>query len=263
MTETEKGKLARSASWLERLPVEQWTVYNTVMTEAQRCGLQFAIGGGFATMTYTGLWRETKDIDLFIRESDKEDMIRILTDSGLKDYYAQQAYERHWIYRSYKGDIIVDVIWAMANRRAAIDEGWLNGPEIYVESERFRLVPAEETLWSKLYVLQRDRCDWPDGLSILYSMGPSLNWRRLIKRVGEDAPLLRGLLSIFAWLCPGRAKELPAWVWHELGAIRPEPNSRVTGHDSRANLLDSRPWFTPTIDDDTGDPNRNEGDQPC
>ncbi len=249
-SQTEKDKLARSASWLERLPPEQWSVYKTVMTEAQRRGLQFAIGGGFATMTYTGQWRDTKDIDLFVREGDKNEMIRILTDSGLKDYYEQEAYQRHWIYRSYKDDIIVDVIWAMANQRAAIDGGWLEGPEIYVENQRFRLVPAEETLWNKLYVLQRDRCDWPDGLSLLYSMGPGLNWRRLLERIGDDAPLLSGLLSIFAWLCPERAQQLPPWVWHELGAVRPQPESHVTGQDSRADLLDSRPWFTPTIDNE-------------
>jgi hypothetical protein len=248
MTPTVKDQLVLSAAWFERLPPEQWSVYGKVMLEAQRRGLQFAIGGGFAAMTYTGRWRETKDIDLFLLERDKDEMIRVLGDSGLEDYYEREQYERHWIYRSYKEDIIVDVIWAMANRRAAIDEGWLQGPEIEVRGERFRLVPAEETLWSKLYVLQHDRCDWPDGLSLLYSRGPDLNWQHLINRTGEDSPLLTGLLSVFAWLCPGRARELPLWLWNELRASPPQPDTHLGEQGNRASLLDSRPWFTPSAD---------------
>jgi hypothetical protein len=249
---TLKNQLARSAAWLERLPPEQWAIYKTVMVEAQRRGLQFAIGGGFATMTYTRQWRKTKDIDLYIVERNKEEMIRVLSDSGLKDYYEQESYQRHWIYRSYKNDVIVDVIWAMANQRAAVDENWLRGPALALDGERFRLVPAEETLWSKLYVLQRERCDWPDALSLLYTVGVDLNWRHVLERVKEDGPLLAALLSVFAWLCPHRARELPSWVWGELGARRDEADPHLAGKGNRASLLDSRPWFTSTIDEQSG-----------
>jgi hypothetical protein len=209
--------------------------------------LEFSIGGGFATMTYTGRWRDTKDIDLYIIQRDKYEMIRVLTDSGLEDYYDQQPYERHWIYRSYKEGVIVDVIWAMANRRAAVDEDWLHGPEISVDGERFHLVPAEETLWSKLYVIQRERCDWPDALSLLYALGADLNWRHLLKRV-EDAPLLTALLYVFAWVCPNRTRELPSWLWSELGLRTDQVYAQLEGESTRASLLDSRPWLTPTLD---------------
>jgi hypothetical protein len=243
-----KNQLAQSASWLERLPPEQWLVYKTVMARARLRGVQFAVGGGFATMTYTGQWRNTKDIDLFVLERDKDKMIRILAECGLEDYYDQQAYERHWIYRSYKGEIIVDVIWAMANRRAAVDEGWFEGPWIEADGERFQLVPAEETLWSKLYVLQRERCDWPDGLSLIHAMGTDLNWRRVLDRLDDDCPLLSALLSVFGWLCPDRARELPPWLWSELGIRQVLSDTHLDPDIDRASLLDSRPWLTPTQD---------------
>ncbi len=243
-----QNQLARSAAWLERLPPEQWAIYKAVMVQARLRGLQFAIGGGFATMTYTGQWRETKDIDLYLMQSDKYEMIRVLTDCGLEDYYQQQPYERHWIYRSYKEGVIVDVIWAMANRRAAVDEDWLYGPELAVDGEHFRLVPAEETLWSKLYVLQRERCDWPDAMSLIYALGGGLNWRHLLERVKEDAPLLTALFYVFAWVCPNRARELPSWLWSELGVRREQAEPPPEGESNRASLLDSRPWLTPTVD---------------
>src|SRR5581483_4784667 len=50
-------------------------------------------------------------------------------------------------------------------------------PEVEAGGERFRLLPPEELLWSKLYVLQHERCDWPDILNLLQEMGSGMNWR--------------------------------------------------------------------------------------
>jgi hypothetical protein len=248
-SQTLRNQLARSAAWLERLPPEEWAIYKAVMVEAQRRGLQFAIGGGFATMTYTRQWRNTKDIDLYIIDRDKDEMVRVLSDSGLEDYYEQERYQRHWIYRGYKNDVIVDVIWAMANQRAAVDEDWLRGPELAVDGARFRLVPPEETLWSKLYVIQRERCDWPDSLSLIYAVGADLNWRHVLERVNGDAPLLAALLSVFAWVCPHRSRQLPSSLWNELDIGCDQGDSRLGEEVNRASLLDSRPWLTPTGQD--------------
>ncbi|MBV9303197.1 MAG: nucleotidyltransferase [Acidobacteriaceae bacterium] len=246
-------QVARAASRLEELPPEQWSIYKRVMAAARERDSRFAVGGGFATMIYSGRWRETKDIDLFIMERDRDRMIKILSDAGLDDYYEREPYQRHWIYRSYKGDVIVDVIWAMANVRAVVDETWFEGPKVEAGGERFALVPPEETLWNKLYVLQRDRCDWPDALSLLYTIGPDLDWRRVVHRVGEDSGLLNGLLSVFEWVCPDRARELPSWLQNELSAA---PHTDFHCGNDRANLLDSRPWFGPLRDDEPPAPER-------
>ncbi len=200
-------------------------------------------------MAYAGQWRNTKDIDLYILPAERDRMIQVVTDLGLGDYYEKQSYDRKWIYRSYKEDTIVDLIWAMANQRAVVDETWLEGPEVQVDGERFHLIAPEEALWSKVYVMQRERCDWPDALNLLFGVGPELNWRRVLDRIKEDAPLLSGLLTVFGWVCPDGARELPSWIWGELGARSPEEgNGEVTAR--HAPLLDSRPWFTPTLEND-------------
>lgn len=246
-----KEQIERCASWPERFGHEQWRIYKEVIAEARKRELRFAVGGGLAAMTYAGQWRNTKDIDLYVLPQDAQRMIEVATNLGLADYYQVQPYDRKWIYRSYREDTIVDIMWAMANQRAQVDERWLNGPEVEAGGERFRLLAPEEEMWSKLYVLQRDRCDWLDALNLIYGVGPELDWRRLIARLAEDAALLRGVLSLFAWIAPDRARELPEWLWRELEMNAPGAGGGPELTGKRARLLDSRPWFTPVLEENS------------
>src|ERR1700728_5913 len=97
-------QIARCASWPQRFPPEQWSIYKQVMHQARQQGLRFAVGGGLAAMTYAGQWRNTKDIDLYVLPCDREKMIALVTALGLEDYYPKQAYDPQWIYRSNKDD---------------------------------------------------------------------------------------------------------------------------------------------------------------
>jgi hypothetical protein len=239
--------LSRCAHWAERFPPEQWALYKQVIAAADDRKLRFAVGGGLAAATYCGQWRDTKDLDLYIFEQDREALIQLLASLGFVDYFEQKPYDRQWIYRSGKDGTIIDVIWAMANRRATVDDHWLQGPAVEVEGHLFHLLAPEEMIWNKLYVLQHDRCDWPDAFTVLHSIGSDLDWRHLLHRVGEDAPLLTGMLSVFAWLCPAQARSLPAWLWPELGLQLPKIDHSLPA-GQRADLLDSRAWFGPVAD---------------
>lgn len=230
--------------WLELIPEEQWCFYRPVITGTRSRGIPFAIGGAFAVATHTGSWRNTKDLDLYVLPRDREATIRVLTEAGLSDYYEQLPYDRRWIYRGSRDGFIIDIIWAMANRRAYVDEGWLSrGPELRIEGGPIRVLPAEEMIWNKLFVLQRDRCDWPDCMNLIYAAGPTLDWEYLLGRMGEDVPLLQGALAVFVWLCPGRAQSLPKWLWDRIGLPAPpgEPLPQTDAH--HIELLDSRQWF--------------------
>jgi hypothetical protein len=226
------------------IPEEQWRVYRRVIREARASGIPFALGGAFAFASYTGLWRNTKDMDLYVLPKDRNAMVNVLHRAGMQDYYQRLPYDRNWIYRSYAGGTIVDIIWAMANQRAQVDETWIfQGPEADVNGERLRAIPAEEMLWAKLYIVQRDRCDWPDVLNIMYAKAEDLDWDRVIRNLGSDAPLLKGALELFRWLAPGRAQALPRGLWERLGLTPPEAGDRPAADPDRVGLLDSRPWF--------------------
>lgn len=230
--------------WAEQIPDDQWEVYNRVLNATRERGVEFALGGAFAVATYTGHWRNTKDLDLYVEPSCRPVMVQLLSSLGLEDLHERQSYDRAWIYRASLGDTIVDVIWSMANYRAEVDRSWLEtGPLIDLRGVPCRVLPAEVMLWTKLFVLQRDRCDWPDVMNLLYACGPNMNWEQLLERVNGEEKLLGGGLMVFQWLCPGRAHEMPRWLWDRLDLPAPRASQSPEIDPDHVRLLDSRPWF--------------------
>jgi hypothetical protein len=244
-----KGTMSKS--WAEQIPHEQWRIYREVITGARARQIGFAIGGAFAVSTYTGLYRNTKDLDIYVLPEQKHEMIEVLNRLGMKDYHDSLAYDRRWIYRSYQDITIVDIIWSMANRRVEVDTGWFErSTAIQARGELIPIVPPEELIWAKLFVLQRDRCDWPDVFNIIYATGEKLDWLHLINRMGEDLPVLSAALSVYAWVSPTSASGLPEWLWERLGLPTPREDSLEHEDRYRADLIDERLWFLPRLRED-------------
>jgi hypothetical protein len=235
---------AEEVTWESLIPQEHWDIYKCVLDRVADQQIPFALGGGLALGVYTQKFRRSKDLDIYIMPEHCERVIDEMSHCGLEDYYSVKEYVRHWIYRGHRDDVIVDAIWAMANRRASVDERWVTtGPMVQMFGQEFRVIPAEELLWSKLYVLQRDRCDWPDIMNLVYAAGPTLDWNHLISRVAEDHPLLKGVLSVFSWVSPQRAAKIPAHIWERLGLSVPKSERDPEGRPTRKDLLDTRPWL--------------------
>jgi len=230
--------------WHERIPAAEWEVYQDVIRRARAQGIRFAVGGAFASAVYTGDLRNTKDFDFYLLPEDREPMKQVVAEAGLRDHYDRLPYDRSWIYRASRGDVIVDAIWAMANQRAQVDEGWLSrGPEIEVCGERLRAIPLEELIWAKLYVLQRERCDWPDVFNLLDARIETIDWEHLLVRLADDAPLLIGALTVYTWLAPDRASGIPEPVRTQLGTLALTGSGNADTSRSRVKLLDTRQWF--------------------
>jgi hypothetical protein len=134
----------------------------------------------------------------------------------------------------------------MANMRTEVDEQWLTRGRRYISGDiPFRVLPVEELIWSKLYVMQRERCDWPDILNILYATAGTLDWKHLLISIGDDAPLLKGVLSVFSWMCPQAAEAIPESVRLQLDLTSDDLAPQTSVDCRRVGLLDTRPWFGP------------------
>ncbi|HZQ47715.1 MAG TPA: hypothetical protein VFC07_11925, partial [Verrucomicrobiae bacterium] len=132
---------------------------------------------------------------------------------------------------------------SMANRRAEVDELWFErAKNVVIRDETIQIAPAEELLWCKLYILQRDHCDWTDIFNLLYTIGPQLDWNHLLERLGADVPLLQAALMVFNWLCPNRLTGLPPRLRKQFIPPTPKKNANQCRMD-RIKFLDSRNWF--------------------
>jgi hypothetical protein len=106
-------------------------------------------------------------------------------------------------------------------------------------------VPVEELVRVKLYVLQRERCDWVDVLNVLAGAVERIDWRWLVSRMGRDLPLLHAVLAIFNWMSPNRTTALPAWLREQFALPYIEVDDPTAAEERRVRLFDSRPWFAP------------------
>jgi len=106
------------------------------------------------------------------------------------------------------------------------------------------VVPIEELIWSKLYVLQFDRSDWPEIVNLIALNPGRIDWERLVSRLGDDVPLLIALLTIAAWVRPDFISRLPAWLAEKI-YVEGEALAAENLTERRAALLDTRPWLTP------------------
>jgi hypothetical protein len=241
---TQADVLPPEAVWSALIPEEQWAVLAAGAEALDAAGTPFLLAGAIALATYTGHWRNTKDMDVIIPAEFRERAIGALRQAGFEDYFDRQAYDRSWIFRGFRDGVLFDVIWALPNHRVGIDAEWFaHATSIGLRGRRYLAAPAEELVRVKLYVMQRERCDWVDVLNVLAATVDRLAWPRLVARMGRDLPLLHAALAIFNWMCPGRAHALPAWLRKQFALPRVEADDLVATEERRVRLFDSRPWF--------------------
>jgi hypothetical protein len=232
------------SEWAAIVPENEWAVYVKALNAVRPLGWPFMIGGAFGLACHTGRWRNTKDLDLFVMPAHHEGFVGALLNAGFTDYYQTLAYDRGWIFRAVYDGVIVDVIWDTPNRRTQVDEKWFEyAPHVTLRGEELLGVPAEELLVLKSFVIQKDRCDWSDLVNLLCFTAGTIDWPHVINRFGPELPILRGLLNIFAWICPIEAAQIPEPIRKRLGLEVVIPDDPVATTRERVKLLDTRPWF--------------------
>lgn len=227
--------------WATAIPEGEWLVYREGVRRLSQANVRFMLGGGFALATFTGRWRNTKDMDFYIHPDEHERAIDALADAGFADCYSRQPYDRSWSHRNIKSEVIIDLLWGMANHRANVSDVWFErAPSVVLREEKLLVLPPEELLWCKIYIMQRDRCDWTDLFNLIYARGAELDWEHLLECLEDDAPLLSAVLRVYGWLCPERVGKLPKGLWRRLEMRVPIPGRASR---QRGRLLDSRRWF--------------------
>ena len=187
--------------------------YRLFLKDVQRSGIPFLVGGAFALENYTGLVRRTKDLDVFVLREDVGGLMRFLADAE----YETEVRFPHWISKAYRDGHVIDIIFGSGNGICSVDQKWFGAaPTSTIMGEQVRLVPAEEMIWSKAFVMERDRYDGADIAHLLHARSESLDWARLLWRFDRHWRVLFSHLVLFGFVYPGRRLQIPHWLMREL-----------------------------------------------
>jgi hypothetical protein len=219
--------------------------YRDALRTVTRARVPFLVGGAYAFERYTGIARHTKDLDLFVRPADCERVLALFVAKG--DFVDLRF--PHWLGKVYRGDHFIDVIFSSGNAVAEVDDRWFaHARKGTVLGVRTRLCPPEEMIWSKAYVMERERYDGADVAHLLRACAADLDWRRLLERFAEDWRLLLAYLVLFGYIYPAERALIPARVMNGL-LQRLENEQKVQAPRERVcrGTLLSREQFLPDI----------------
>jgi Nucleotidyl transferase of unknown function (DUF2204) len=222
-------------------PVEQ-QVHGRALALLQDAGLNPMVGGAYAMRTHAGLWRDTKDLDLFIRKDRVADALELLARAG----YRTEMTDPMWIAKAFAGTYFIDLIFSSGNGIASVDGHWeQRATRAHVLGRDALIVPAEEMIWQKAYIQERERFDGADIHHLLRCRGANLDWKHILDRFAEHWPVLLGHLITFRFAFPGEKDQVPSWVMKELiGRLsRDEDGASADGQLCRGTLLSRQQYL--------------------
>ncbi len=187
--------------------------YVRTLSVLNESGVPYLVGGAYSLATLARIERHTKDIDVFVQKRDLDRILRAFETAG---YRTENTFP-HWLAKAWIVEQFVNVIYRSGNGVCAVDDDWFaHAIPTELLGIPVRLCPPEEIIWSKGYVMERERFDGADIAHIIRQSGRSFDWHRLLRRFGRDWRILFAHLVMFGFIYPGERDTIPSWVMNEL-----------------------------------------------
>jgi hypothetical protein len=226
--------------------------YRRVMHRLEEQAIPFLVGGAYAFERYTGIGRHTKDFDLFVHPRDVERALQLLAADGCQTGLPFP----HWLAKAHRGEDVVDLIFSSGNGVALVDDDWFrHSVAETVLDVPVRLIPAEEMIWSKAFVMERERYDGADVAHILRACAETLDWPRLLHRFGDNWRVLLHHLILFGFIYPCERARLPAAAMRELiGRLDTELTRSAPDRECQGTLISRAQYLVDVEHWGYGDP---------
>jgi hypothetical protein len=210
LTPEERKSLTHGDFWI---PQEEREIYKRALEALNGAGVSYVVAGAYAIYEHTGIYRKTKDLDLFFEPSSVVAAARALRAVG----FVTRLEDSHWLAKATAGEYFVDLIFGMGNGVALIDEAWVkHSRSAIIAAMPVRIAPPEELIWHRLFISERHRHDVADILHLILCQGDTFDWERLVGRAGPHWPLLLAQIMTFSYVYPGYRSNIPAWVYDQL-----------------------------------------------
>lgn len=227
---------------------EEIAFYRRVIEKLQEAKVPFLIGGTHMMEHYTGLVRDTKDLDLHVKRQDVERAREVMSAAG----YRTELTFPHWLAKISQGKYFVDVIFSSGNGICEVDDVWFRyatAGEVWRLPVRF--TPPEESVWSKAFIMERERYDGADVAHLLHACAARMDWLRLLWRFDRHWRVLLSHLLLFGFIYPTKRALVPQWMLQELWSrVQKEVKNSVRDREDdicRGTLL-SREQFLPDLE---------------
>ncbi|HEX5070205.1 MAG TPA: hypothetical protein VFV78_08300 [Vicinamibacterales bacterium] len=196
--------------------------YREVLRVLTRSDVPFLVGGAFAFARHAAIDRQTKDLDLMIEEHTWPRLARVLRAGGI---HTRRTFP-HWLGKALDSRGQVDIIYNNGAGLSPVDARWFeHAVPAAVLGFRVRVCPVEELIWSKAFVMERERFDGSDVLHLIRAQGQTLDWRRLRQRFTGHEAVLRAHLILFKYVYPSETHLVPDWLDSELCGLPLPPPS--------------------------------------
>lgn len=217
---------------------EQGALFREVLCLLNSRQVPYAVSGAFALQQHTGIYRDTKDLDLFLPGEDVNRALAYLHEDG----FEVEVTDPVWLAKARRGgDYFVDLITGMSNAVITVDRSWIeHSTPTEVLGVPSHVLAAEELLVSKLFVNFRERFDGADIAHIIYRTRGRLDWERVLQLVGANWQILLWTLVFFQYAYPDSADTVPAAIWEDLLARFQKELRQPSSREFRGSLLDER-----------------------
>jgi hypothetical protein len=199
---------------MEKFGVDQKIeFYKSSLSLLKSSSIPYLVGGAYALRHYTGIFRDTKDLDIFIKTEDCRRTIDIFAESGFETDFTFP----HWLAKAKWNGHFVDIIFNSGNAISEVDDTWFQkSKEGNLFGISVRYIPPEEMIWSKGFIMERERYDGADINHLILACGKTLDWKRLVDRFGPHWRVLLSHLILFGFVYPSERGSIPGWVMREL-----------------------------------------------
>ncbi len=187
--------------------------YREVLQLLNESKIPYMLGGGFALRHYTGIVRDIKDLDLFCKGGDYPRIMKFFAGHG----FETEMTDVRWLAKIVKEDHFVDLIFNTVNNICNVDNVWFeHAPDSELFGMPVKLIPAEEMIWCKIYVQNRERYDGSDVNHTILKQGHNLDWKRLWNRMEQHWHLLFAQILSFQFVYPTERDIIPRWMYDRL-----------------------------------------------
>src|SRR6266566_3748217 len=231
--------MARRRAAAEKAKSSRNDFHRRSVAALQAANVPFLIGGAYVVEAFAGVSRRTKDFDLYIRPRHVRAAMDALAGAG---YKAEMTFP-HWLAKAARGRDCVDLIFRAGNGLCEVDDSWFaRAHDDELLGLPVKLCAAEEMIFMKAYIMERERFDGADIAHLLMSCGDKLDWPHLVRRFGPDWRVLLSHLVLFGYIYPSEQGRIPRSVMDEL-IERLRKESPGQEHVCRGTLLSRKQYL--------------------